>query len=377
MLNVLLHSNELANSEYRPNHPFKPARAGLLLELLNRYALLDHENQKIVEPVSLNEELLYLFHTKKYIDILKRAESGEFTVDMLQAGLGTTDNPVFPSMFHLALLASGATYEGAMLLLGNTTRVAFNPIGGFHHAGKNHAEGFCYINDIAVTIADLVRRGQRVACIDIDAHHGNGVQDAFFDTNQVLNISLHESGKTLYPGSGFETEIGEGEGTGYTVNIPFRAETDDEVYLFAFEALVPPLIKAFNPDIIFTVIGGDAHKDDPLAHLNLTSNAYKHIVTVINQIAPKIMAVGAGGYNIHRAVSLWTLAWAVFCGLEPVDRHAGLIGGMMYGPETNAGSLEDPPYAIDGLNKDRCFDDAKKVVRFIQDHVFPIHGIIG
>ncbi|OPY73852.1 MAG: Acetoin utilization protein AcuC [Syntrophorhabdus sp. PtaU1.Bin002] len=377
MLNVLLHSNELANSEYRPNHPFKPARARLLLELLNRYALLDHVNQKIVEPTPLDEELLYLFHTKEYIDILKRAENGEFTVDMLQAGLGTTDNPVFPSMFRLALLASGATYEGAMLIFRNVARMAFNPIGGFHHAGRDHAEGFCYINDIAIAIADLVRKGQRVAYIDIDAHHGNGVQDAFFDTNRVLNISLHESGKTLYPGTGFETEIGSGEGTGYTVNIPFQAETDDEVYLFTFDALVPPLVKAFNPDIVFTVIGADAHKDDPLAHLNLTSNAYKHIVTLLSQISPKIMAVGAGGYNVHRAVSLWTLAWAAFCGLEPVDLHAGLIGGMMYGPEANAGSLEDPPYTINGLNKDLCLDHAKRVVQFIQDHVFPIHGIVG
>lgn len=377
MINILLHSNELANSEYRPNHPFKPARARLLLELLNRYALLDHVNQKIVEPAPLDEELLYLFHTREYIDILKRAENGEFTVDMLRAGLGTTDNPVFPSMFRLALLASGATYEGATLLFHDAARVAFNPIGGFHHAGKDHAEGFCYINDIAIAIADLVRKGQRVAYVDIDAHHGNGVQDAFFDTNQVLYISLHESGETLYPGSGFETEIGTGEGTGYTVNIPFRAETDDEVYLFAFETLVPPLIKAFNPDIVFTVIGADAHKDDPLAHLNLTSNAYKRIVRLINQIAPKIMAVGAGGYNVHRAVSLWTLAWAAFCDLEPVDLHAGLIGGMMYGPEANAGSLEDPPYVIKGPNKDLCLDHAKRIVQFMQDHVFPIHGIVG
>ena len=375
LLDIIFYSDNLATAQYKPDHPFKPARSRLLMELLNRYGLLHGENQRVVEPAPIDEELLYLYHTKHYIEVLKKAERGEFTVDMLRAGLGTGDNPVFESMFQIALLASGGTYQGAMLLLNDVARVAFNPIGGFHHAGKDHAEGFCYINDIAITIADLIQKGLRIAYVDIDAHHGNGVQDAFYGTDKVLNISFHESGETLYPWSGFENEIGAGEGTGYTVNMPFRAETDDEVYLFAFESIVPPLLEAFKADMVFAVIGADAHKDDPLSHLNLTSNSYKRTIGLISKISPKIMAMGAGGYNVNKAVALWTLAWATLCGLEPSDQHAGLIGGMMYGPEAQAANLEDPPYVLEGREKDLCLDHARRAVRSIQEHIFPIHGI--
>lgn len=375
MLNILFYSDSLATIEYKPNHPFKPLRARLLMELLNRYGLLHGENQRVIEPAPLEEQLLYLYHTREYIDVLKKAERGEFTVEMLRAGLGTGDNPVFESMYQLALLASGGTYQGAMLLLNDVAQVAFNPIGGFHHAGRDHAEGFCYINDIAVTITDLIQRGLRVAYIDLDAHHGNGVQDAFYDTDKVLNISLHESGETLYPWSGFETEIGTGAGTGYTVNVPFRAETDDEIYLFAFESIVPPLLEAYNADMVFAVLGADVHKDDPLTHLNLTSNGYKRVIELIRRISPRIMATGAGGYNLNKAVALWTLAWATLCDVEPSDQHLGAIGGMMYGPEAQAGNLNDPPYVVEGREKGLCFDHAVRVVRSLQERVFPIHGI--
>ncbi|MCX5799504.1 MAG: acetoin utilization protein AcuC, partial [Proteobacteria bacterium] len=208
MRNIVMYSDELANFEYKPSHPFKPMRAKLFLELLNRYGLLDNQGQKVIEPQPLEEELLYLFHSREYIDLLKKGERGEFTIEMLHAGLGTGDNPIFRSMYQTALLASGGTYEGTIMLLNNEARFVFNPVGGFHHAGKGHAEGFCYINDIAVTISDLIKKGQRIAYIDIDAHHGNGVQDAFYDTDRVLTISFHESGETLYPGSGFENETG-------------------------------------------------------------------------------------------------------------------------------------------------------------------------
>jgi len=128
-------------------------------------------------------------------------------------------------MYEFGLITSGATYEGAQMLFNGEARVVFNPIGGFHHASHDHAEGFCYINDIAIAITDLINKGQRVAYIDIDAHHGNGVQDAFYHTDKVLNISIHESGETLYPGSGFEYEVGAGKGAGYNVNIPLSAES--------------------------------------------------------------------------------------------------------------------------------------------------------
>jgi len=172
-------------------------RAKLMYEFLNRYGLISGENQIIVEPQLMDEELLYLFHTREYIELLKKGEKEELSVEMLHAGLGTDDNPLFGAMYQYALSASSATFQGAEMLYRGDARFAFNPFGGFHHAEKNHAEGFCYVNDIAITIAWLVNIGQRVAYIDIDAHHGNGVQDAFYETNRVLNLPFHESGETL------------------------------------------------------------------------------------------------------------------------------------------------------------------------------------
>jgi len=375
LINALMYSYDLTRHEYKPAHPFKPARARLMYELLNRYGLISEENQRIIAPPLMNEGLLYLFHTREYIELLKKGEKGEFSIEMLHAGLGTEDNPLFKAMYQYALAASSGTYEGAMMLYRGDARFAFNPFGGFHHAGRDHAEGFCYINDIAVAISDLIRKGLRVAYVDIDAHHGNGVQDAFYETDRVLYISLHESGETIYPGTGFEGETGSKKGIGYNVNIPLREGTDDEVYLLAFESLVPPLIESFNPDIVVANIGCDTHRDDPLAHLNLTSNGYKRVISIINDLSPGILALGSGGYNPAKTAALWTLAWATFCGLTPQDLPAGIVGGMMYGPESEAGQLDDPPYIIGGWEKEQCLIHTQRVIDFIKDSVFPFHGI--
>ena len=375
MQNVLIYGDELASAEYTPSHPFRPIRAKLFLELLHRYHHLYDGQVSIRKPEPLPEELLYLFHEKSYIDLLKKAERGEFEPDMLQAGLGTEENPVFRDMFRVAVTIAGGTYQGAMLLLEDDVRCVFDPVAGLHHAGRSHASGFCYINDIAIAIAALVKKGVKIAYIDIDVHHGDGVQDAFYDTDRVLTVSLHESGETLFPGTGFETEIGAGPGTGFNVNIPFRAGTDDEVYLSTFEALVPPLVERFKPDIVFATVGGDTHRDDRLAHLNLTSNGYKKVVSRINDLSPKILAMGGGGYNVYKTAALWTLAWSALIGAEPQDKFTGLVGGMMYGPEAEAGTLEDLPFVLEGEEKRLCVEYAERVVKSIKEKVFPIHGL--
>lgn len=377
LTNALIYSYDLAGHEYKPSHPFKPMRARIMYELLNRYDLISEKNQRIVEPALMDEELLYLFHTREYIELLKKGEKGEVSGETLHAGLGTDDNPLFRGMYRYALEASSGTYEGSrMLCLGNA-RFVFNPFGGFHHAGRDYAAGFCYINDIAVTVADLISKGQRVAYVDIDAHHDDAVQDAFYETDMVLTVSFHESGETLFPGTGSETETGAKEGTGYNVNVPLLAGTDDEIYLLAFESLFPPLIKKFNPDIVVANIGCDTHRKDPLAHLNLTSNGYKKVISIINDLSPKTLALGSGGYNVFKTAALWTLAWATFCGLQPRDLHSGVIGGMMYGPEAEAGQLDDPPYIIEGREKEQCLMHALSVIDSIRNSIFPLHGITG
>ena len=372
---LLIYGDELAGVEYSESHPLRHVRAALFRELLHRYYDLRADGVAVEKPVPLDEELLYLFHVKHYIDVLKKADRGEFDYTMLAAGLGSDENPIFRGMFGTLLSVAGGTYQGAMALASGEAQVVFDPLAGFHHAKPDHASGFCYVNDMAIAMTALARMGLRVASVDIDVHHGDGVQEAFYGTDRVLTISLHESGGTLFPGTGFETEIGVGAGKGYNVNIPFRSGTDDEVYVSAFEAVVPPLLRAFRPDIVFAQIGGDLHREDRLAHLNITSHGYMRVVAAIRDLSPKVLAMGGGGYNIFRTAALWAAAWSVLSGNKPEDKFTGVVGGMMYGPEATAGQLDDPPFVLEGPEKELCAAYAARVVKYIKENVFPLHGL--
>lgn len=373
--NVLIYSDRLAGIDFGPGHPFKPARAKQMMDLLSRYSLLHEKNQAVVEPAPLSDDALYGFHDRKYIGLLKNSERGGFTMEMLEAGLGTEDCPVFPGLWEYCSGASGGTLQGALMLADGAARGVFNPLGGFHHAGAAHAEGFCYVNDLAIAITELTRRGKRVAYIDIDVHFGNGVRDAFAARDDVLCVSIHESGISIYPWAGFVEDMGEGAGRGYTVNIPLMQGSDDEVFGYAFNAVVPPVVRAFNPDVTVALIGADAHREDLLGHLNLTSIGYERAVRSIIDFSPRLLMAGGGGYNLYKTAALWTLAWAALCGLEPSDAYAGLIGGMMYGPEAHSGSLRDQPYVVSGNQKDRCFEFARDTVAYLKHNLFPLHGI--
>lgn len=372
---VLMYSDALASFQFGVNHPFKPSRAKLFYELLNRYGLIFEENQKVMAPKKLNETLLSLFHSADYIELLKKSNLGEFTINMLDFGIGTTDNPIIEGIFDFSLEAAGATYEAAMMLADGRTDCAFNPHGGFHHARSDFAEGFCYVNDIAIAIKALLDRNKRVAYCDIDAHHGNGVQEAFYEDNRVLTISLHENGKSLYPWGGFENEIGTSEGKGFNVNIPFLAQTDDAIYLSIFNEIVTPLINKFEPDILFLECGADAHKDDPLAHLNLTSRSYETVLGALRRQGAPILVTGGGGYDAHKTAAIWALCWATLCGIEMRDSFAGLVGGMMYGPEARISSLEDESFILTGAEEEECRKEAQRVAKYIKKTIFPIHGI--
>ncbi len=188
--------------------------------------------------------------------------------------------------------------------------------GGWHHAHRAKASGFSYLNDAVIAINWLVARGRRVLYLDIDAHHGDGVQEAYYDTDQVLTISLHESGIYFYPGTGFEDEIGEGCGRGYSVNVPLLAHTDDAIYMKAFDEVAYPLIAAFNPDIIVTQIGADTFRTDPLTNLEITTHSYCEMLVKIKRLKIPWVALGGGGYDLMNTARAWTLAWAIMNDVE-------------------------------------------------------------
>jgi len=374
---VFVYSDELARFDFGEDHPFKPERSAKTFELCNRYGVMHQPWMKIVKPESIDSSLLTIFHEPGYISLLERASRGEVLLEMLERGIGTQDNPILPGILDWSLDVAGGTHRAMEQLMDGGALVAFNPLGGFHHAGPGHAEGFCYINDIVIAIMEALKKssGIKIAYIDIDAHHGNGVQGAFYNDPRVLFMDIHETGETLYPWSGSETETGDGEGKGFNVNIPLEPGSDDEVFGIVFNDIASPIIEAFSPDMIVAEIGADALISDPLTHLKLTNNGYTGAIKEMIKICPRILALGGGGYDLYRTSRCWTLAWSLLNRLEPEDEFAGLVGGMMFGPEMEVGSLYDHAYSSSGEVKEKALKEARRVVDYIKKEIFPIHGL--
>ena len=320
MKTAFVYTDAYLDYDYGPTHPLKIIRLKLTYELIRAYGLLSLPSVQTIITRKAEEDDLATFHSKEYLSILKQANDGHLRGDAYSYGLGPGDNPIFPGLFDWSLSVTGATLQAVDTVASGEREIAFNIAGGLHHAMRSRASGFCYINDPVIGILKLLRMGKRVAYIDIDAHHGDGVQAAFYQTNQVLTISLHESGHSLFPGTGFEYEIGEGEGEGYSVNLPFQPYTDDEVYLWAFEEIVPPLIHRFQPDIVVSQLGVDSFYDDPLTNLYLTIHGYEKIIRRIKELSPRWVALGGGGYDVSNVARAWTLAWAVMNGFELNDQ---------------------------------------------------------
>jgi len=192
------------------------------------------------------------------------------------------------------------------------SKVAFHTGGGFHHAHHAKASGFCYVNDIAVAIAEQVELGKRVLYLDIDAHHGDGVQEAFYDSDRVMTVSIHESPEHLFPGTGYVHELGEGEGIGFSVNVPLEPGSADPTCIEAFEGVLPSVISSFSPDLLVMQLGVDSMSRDPLAHLKLTTKSLDHILVRVRELySGPIMATGGGGYEMDTVARGWTLAWSI------------------------------------------------------------------
>jgi len=248
---AFVYNDAMSRHVYREDHPLRPHRLRLTYELLEAYQAFQHPDSLLVDPREATEAELDLVHSAEYVKAVKAISGGDKSVDAARYNFSEHgDNPPFPGMYEAAVLSTGGSLIAAKLVLDGTVPIAFNASGGLHHAARNHASGFCIFNDPAVAIAWLVQQGLRVAYVDIDAHHGDGVQNAFYDSDQVLTISFHESGRWLFPGTGDVAELGAGAGKGYSVNLPLYPYTSDEVYLQSFEELVPPLITRFRPDIL-------------------------------------------------------------------------------------------------------------------------------
>jgi len=371
---IFLHSPELEQYGYPDACPFNTRRAGLTRKTAYNMGLLSGSDREEVAPVKANRAELEMFHTARYLDAMQQAEKGDLSSDAFLMGLGTPDCPVFHGMVDYAALASGASITGARRILAGEAWTAFNPSGGYHHAFPSKAAGFCYVNDVVLACKVLADAGKRVLFLDLDVHHCDGVQAAFYSRKDVMTVSLHESGKTLFPGSGFEDEIGEGEGKGYSANVPLPVGTYDSAYHMAFEQVALPLLKAFNPDVIVLELGMDTLSGDPLAHLHLTNNVYVDIVGDILKLDTPILATGGGGYHVENTVRAWSLLWSVLCGDSLDDMSIGM-GGVMLGNMEWAGGLRDRMLISDAGRRDAVDAEIKATVERVRRNVFPYHGL--
>jgi acetoin utilization protein AcuC len=303
------------------HHPLHQERILLHYELSKLLGLLAKPG--ISEPpVKLaTKDQLELVHTPEYIEKVRMLSARE-NYTALDGG----DTVAFPRAYDITRVKVGASISAVDVVMKGEADHSWNPGGGLHHAHADRASGFCIFNDVAIACRYLQRQYKlkRILYLDIDVHHGDGVQEIFYDDPGVLTLSIHETGRILFPGSGYTQELGEGEGRGYSVNLPLPPYTQDHQYLEAFEAIVPPIIEAYKPEVIVMQTGVDTHFQDQLGHLILTTRAFSVIAERVHELAHqfsqgRLVAIGGGGYSYYSVPRCWTIMLAKFAGVEIND----------------------------------------------------------
>ena len=315
---ALVYSDMFLDYNLGPNHPLRPVRVKLTYELLKSKGTLANESVRVIEPRHATRSEILLFHEESYVRLVEKySEKGSGVLDM-------GDTPAFKGCYDATSLVVGASLKACEVVMEGQASHAFNPSGGLHHAHPERASGFCIFNDPAVSIRYLKSKFnvKRLVYLDIDAHHGDGVMYGFYEDPSVLDIDFHESGKFLFPGTGFPDETGSGEAKGLKVNIPLLPETGDEAYLKAFRALVPSLVRKFRPEIILVQCGADGHIDDRLANLRLTTQTYQEVIGEMHNLAHelcrgRLLLFGGGGYTLANVPRVWAAAFSTLAGLKP------------------------------------------------------------
>jgi acetoin utilization protein AcuC len=377
--------DSLAAYDFGPQHPLKPIRVKLTVDLWRAYGLLDRPNVTVIEPRFATREELELVHTPRYIEAVETISlTATDPYRFYGWGIGIGDNPAFKGMHEASAHVVGASLVAAEAVANGQAEHAFNPAGGLHHAMPDRASGFCIYDDPAVAIRWLVDQGERVAYIDVDVHHGDGPQFIFYGEPKVLTISLHESGEYLFPGTGFPEEVGEKDAEGTKVNVSLPPLTDDAAYRKAFERVVPPLVESFKPTILVTQLGCDTHATDPLAHLALVTQTYRWIAATLHDLAHRVtggrwLALGGGGYQIYTVVPrAWTIYLAEITGAEldgdvPEEwREIALRAGA---PPELPRLLDDPPLQAPAGRLEQAREEAARAAEATASIVFPYHGI--
>src|SRR5438105_11045730 len=330
-------------------HPLQPVRVKLAVDLIRSTGLIEHCHLLPPRPATVQE--LELVHSPEYVELVRtlsdparRRQVPPHAVDA--AGYASADNPISDELHEGTSLVVGASLVAAEAIEGGAALHAFSPSGGLHHAHRDRASGFCTYNDAAIACQWFKHRGHRVAYVDVDVHHGDGVEDIFISDPEVLTISLHESGRWLFPGTGFPQDAGTGAGKGYAANLPFYPFTWDEPWLMAFDRVVPPLLRRFRPTVLVTQDGCDTHLLDPLANLRCSTRIFPHLGRRFHDLAHELcegrwVALGGGGYAVEEVVPrAWTLLFAEM--VEHPELAAHLNDGHAFPPDPETQELVWP-----------------------------------
>jgi acetoin utilization protein AcuC len=300
---------------FGPEHPFSPIRQEMTLDLLEHLG----QRPNVIAPPAAPLSALQSVHDDALIDAVKRASTGRDEDAQVEYGLGTPDVPVFPGMHMAASALCGGTLHAAGMISKGISRMVLQFGGGLHHARRSESSGFCVYNDLSLAIAHFRARGWRVAYVDVDVHHGDGVQAIHETDGEVLTISLHESGRYLYPGTGFVHDLGTKGGRGFKLNVPLEPGTTNASYIESFERVVPHALAWFQPDVLVVQCGADAHFRDPLADLALTTFAFEHIFRQIHDLAQqhahgRLLATLGGGYDPDPTARIWAMLTIILSG---------------------------------------------------------------
>jgi acetoin utilization protein AcuC len=342
----------LETFDFGRKHPIRVGRFKMIYDFVEKQGFLSLPNVRVLEPELLPEDLLRTIHAHDYIKEVQRiSETGIGEIDI--------DTPGFKDIYFNSRIVSGASVTGTKAILFGTIDHFVSPTGGFHHAKYERGGGFCIFNDVAACVYELKHQGiERVLIADFDVHHGNGTQKYFYNDPGVMQISFHEDPEWMYPHDGYIEDLGEGDGLGYNINMPFPMDSGDAVYGFAFNELVPPLLQYYKPQFILFIPGFDAHYLDRLAHLKLTTHMIRYVTSEIHRAAHtycngKLGVVTGGGYHPD------SLLWG--------------IGIVM--SELTGAPYEPPPQLPPFEDNQETWDEVRENVARVKELVFSVLGI--
>jgi acetoin utilization protein AcuC len=373
---AFIYSSRFGEYSYGTEHPFNVLRYRLAHDLIHELGLLADPAVTTIESPLAAEQSLLAFHRQDYLATLREFSRDEEPRANFRYGLGDVENPVFQGVYDWSRLVCGGTVEAARQVTLGGCRAAFNMAGGWHHAHAARAAGFSYLNDAVIAIHELLQRGLRVAYVDIDAHHGDGVQEAFYDTDRVLTISLHESGRGFFPRSGSVEELGQGRGYGYAVNIPFSPHADDLIFEQALRRIVMPLLAAYQPDVLVTQMGVDALRSDPLSRLEWTTGALELAARAFRDTGVPWVVLGGGGYDKMNVARGWALIWAAVLDVPVPDllpeEFVQIAAQLGY----QGRRLRDLSRLAQPDDFARAQQQLERHLVFLERKLFPLHGLL-